>query len=78
MGIVIIGMPSIESQAYASPQSKFGHVSCLTQTELRETLEQYFANVFIFSMNDELVHTGFAKMSHYNLALCCQPFQNVK
>jgi hypothetical protein len=25
----------------------------------------------MFSMNDEVVHTGYAAMSHYNLALCC-------
>jgi len=36
-------------------------------------LGAYFANVFIFSMNDEVVHTGFGKMSHYNIALCCGP-----
>lgn len=71
-GILIIGHPSIESQAYASPQSKLGHVSCMSQIELKQTLNKYFENVFIFSMNDELVHTGFSKMSHYNLALCTQ------
>ena len=29
-GIVILGMPSIESQVYASPASKEGHINCKT------------------------------------------------
>lgn len=69
-GILIVGHPSIESQPHASPQSKLGHISCMTQSELKQTLEKHFKNVFIFSMNDEVIHTGFSKMSHYNLALC--------
>jgi 2-polyprenyl-3-methyl-5-hydroxy-6-metoxy-1,4-benzoquinol methylase len=71
-GVLVIGMPSIESQPYASPQSKLGHISCLTQNEFKDSLEKYFSNVFMFSMNDEIIHTGYSRMSHYNLALCCQ------
>ncbi|MEW6248481.1 MAG: class I SAM-dependent methyltransferase [Nitrospirota bacterium] len=70
-GVVIIGMPSLQSQIYASPQSKEGHVNCKDQHELRKLMERYFHNVFMFSMNDEVVHTGYHAMSHYNLALCC-------
>ena len=70
-GVVILGMPSIESQAYASPASKDGHVNCKTGKDLKSLLEKYFHNVFLFSMNDEIVHTGFEKMAHYLLVLCC-------
>jgi len=70
-GVVIIGTPSLESQVYASTQSKEGHVNCKTQSESCRTMLKYFHNVFMFSMNDEVVHTGFDKMSHYNIALCC-------
>jgi len=70
-GSVIIGMPSLESQEYASPQSKEGHINCKTQKDLKSVLQKYFNNVFLFSMNDEVVHTGYAKMAHYHLALCC-------
>lgn len=70
-GVVIIGMPSLQSQAYASSQSKEGHVNCKDQRELKQLMERYFHNVFMFSMNDEVVHTGFHAMSHYNLTLCC-------
>jgi 2-polyprenyl-3-methyl-5-hydroxy-6-metoxy-1,4-benzoquinol methylase len=72
-GILIIGTPSLESQKYASPVSKEGHVNCKTAPALRDLLRQYFANVMIFSMNDEVVHTGYQKMAHYLLAVCCGP-----
>ena len=70
-GVVIIGMPSLQSQTYASAQSKDGHINCKDQRELKKVMQRYFHNVFMFSMNDEVVHTGYHAMSHYNLALCC-------
>jgi len=72
-GVAIIGMPSLESQSYASPQSKEGHVNCKTGNVLKSTLEKYFDNVFIFSMNDEVIHTGYFPMAHYLMALCVGP-----
>ena len=71
-GAVIIGMPSLESQQHASPQSKAGHVNCKTEEQLRSFMQRHFDNVFIFAMNDEVVHTGFAPMAHYLFAVCCQ------
>lgn len=70
---VIVGIPSLESQAYASPQSKVGHVNCKTGTEFKRAMEKYFHNVFVFSMNDEVVHTGYYPMAHYLLAVCSMP-----
>ena len=67
---IIIGCPSLESQEWASPQSKLGHVACMTQSDFKTTLLNHFKHVFMFSMNDEVVHTGYSKMSHYNLAVC--------
>lgn len=69
-GILIIGTPSIESQNYASPQSKIGHVNCKNGQELKDLLKEYFHSVFVFSMNDEVVHTGFYPLAHYLFALC--------
>lgn len=69
-GVLIIGSPSIQSQAHASPPSKEGHVNCKDGTQLKSLLNRYFHNVFIFSMNDEVVHTGFYPMAHYLFALC--------
>lgn len=70
-GVFIIGIPSLESQAHASPQSKAGHVNCKSGKVLKTFLQAYFSNVFMFSMNDEVVHTGFFPMAHYLLAVCC-------
>jgi 2-polyprenyl-3-methyl-5-hydroxy-6-metoxy-1,4-benzoquinol methylase len=70
-GVMIIGTPSVQSQAYASKGSKEGHVNCKDHLELKRLLKEYFSNVFLFSMNDEVVHTGFYPMANYLLALCC-------
>jgi 2-polyprenyl-3-methyl-5-hydroxy-6-metoxy-1,4-benzoquinol methylase len=70
-GILILGSPSLESQRYASPPSKAGHVNCKTGETMRGLLRQFFHNVFIFSMNDEVVHTGFTPMAHYLFGIGC-------
>jgi 2-polyprenyl-3-methyl-5-hydroxy-6-metoxy-1,4-benzoquinol methylase len=70
-GTLIMGMPTLESQVYASPISKAGHVNCQSVPQLKTTMQQFFHNVYMFSMNDEVVHTGYHKMSHYVFALCC-------
>ena len=72
-GVAIVGVPSLESQAHASAQSKAGHVNCKTGEDLRRTLERHFHTVFLFSMNDEVVHTGFFPMAQYLLGLACEP-----
>ena len=72
-GIFIAGSPSIHSQPYASPPSKAGHVNCKDYNETKSLLEKFFHNVFVFSMNDEIVHTGFPQMANYFLGLACSP-----
>jgi hypothetical protein len=72
-GVVIVGMPSLQSQAYASKASKEGHVNCKDHEAFRKLMVKYFHNVFMFSMNDEVVHTGFGPMAHYLIALCAGP-----
>ena len=69
-GVLIVGMPSLESQAYASPLSKIGHVNCKTGADLKLLLQDYCENVFMFSMNDEVVHTGYQPMAQYLFAVC--------
>jgi cyclopropane fatty-acyl-phospholipid synthase-like methyltransferase len=71
-GAVILGMPSLESQEHASPNSKAGHVNCKSMPEFKKLMQEHFHNVFMFSMNDEIVHTGYHKMAHYLFALCCE------
>lgn len=69
-GVLIIGMPSLQSQQYAAPLSKIGHVNCKDAPELKELMQQFFDHVFMFSMNDEVVHTGYHPMAQYLFALC--------
>lgn len=68
-GLCIAGMPSLESQAYASAISKAGHVNCKSGQEFRDMFKKYFHNVLMFSMNDEVLHTGFFPMSQYLFAI---------
>ncbi len=69
-GVVIVGMPSLESQICASPTSKAGHVNCKSMPAFKKTMKEFFHNVFMFSMNDEVVHTGYYPMAHYLFAVC--------
>lgn len=68
-GFALIGTPNINSQKYASTISKEGHINLKDHDSLRSTLKKFFRNVFIFSMNDEIVHTGYYPMAHYLIAL---------
>lgn len=63
--ILILGTPNVTSQQYASKQSEEGHVNLKTYKELRSLLRKYFHNVLLFSMNDEVLHTGFYPMAQY-------------
>lgn len=74
-GTVVLGMPSLESQVYASPNSKAGHVNCKTMPDFKALMQKYFHHVFMFGMNDEVVHTGYHKMAHYIFALACEQRQ---
>jgi 2-polyprenyl-3-methyl-5-hydroxy-6-metoxy-1,4-benzoquinol methylase len=69
-GVCIVGIPSIQSQQYASKPSRATHVNCKSGDALKNVLERFFKNVFLFSMNDEVVHTGFSPMAHYLFCLC--------
>jgi 2-polyprenyl-3-methyl-5-hydroxy-6-metoxy-1,4-benzoquinol methylase len=71
--VLIVGIPSLESQTYASSGSKAGHINCKTAPDLKKLIEQLFHSVFMFSMNDEVVHTGYHKMAHYIFAVASHP-----
>lgn len=70
-GVLILGTPSLQSQVYASAPSKAGHINCKDASSLRDLLDGFFHNVFIFSMNDEVVHTGYYPMAHYLFGVAC-------
>lgn len=67
--ILVLGSPSRESQAHASEISRAGHVNCKSGPELTNLLRPWFPTVLSFSMNDEVVHTGFHGMAHYLFAV---------
>ena len=69
-GVLIIGTPSKESQKYTGKMNKLTHVNVYSSNKLKKFLNKKFSNVFMFSMNDEVIHTGFEKMSNYLFALC--------
>lgn len=68
--VAVIGTPSDYASQFASPQSQLGHINLYTPDRLREELGRHFRHTFLFSMNDEIVHTGFDKLAHYLIALC--------
>lgn len=70
-GMLIVGCPSLESQKYASAGSLEGHVNCKSGEDLKKLYQEYFNSVLLFSMNDEVVHTGFVKMANYLFVVCC-------
>lgn len=69
-GTLIIGIPSLESQKYSKSVKVKGHINCKSGDDLKRLLLIFFSNVFLFSMNDEVVHTGFNKMANYLICIC--------
>lgn len=74
-GKLIVGIPSLEGQTYASEPSRRLHINCMTGEALRALALRFFRHVFMFGMNDEVVHTGFLPMSHYLWAVCAEPIR---
>ncbi|MFN0065603.1 MAG: class I SAM-dependent methyltransferase [Chlamydiales bacterium] len=70
-GITVVGTPNETTAPYASELSRLAHVNMYSQERLKVLFEKYFANVFCFGMNDEIVHTGFAPMAQYIFVLAC-------
>ena len=68
-GIAVIGTPNERMHPYAT--DKISHINNYSQERLYAALSERFNNVFIFGMNDEVLHTGFYPMTCYIMALCC-------
>lgn len=64
-GLFIVGTPNATADQYASESSREGHINLKDAAGLEQLLSRYFETVFLFSMNDEVVHTGFYPMAHY-------------
>lgn len=72
-GLCVIGTPNDTASGYASKASQIGHVNMFQAERLTQLLREYFVHVFMFGMNDEIVHTGFYPMCHYLMAVTCMP-----
>lgn len=70
VGFAIIGTPNITMYQYTSEKNKEAHINNYSQERIYELLNTYFHNVFIFGMNDEVLHTGFYPMASYIMAIC--------
>jgi len=68
--LAIWGTPNLHASAYASERSQVGHINLFDPDRFTATLEHHFRHVLLFSMNDEMVHTGFSKMAHYLMTVC--------
>jgi 2-polyprenyl-3-methyl-5-hydroxy-6-metoxy-1,4-benzoquinol methylase len=64
-GIGIVGTPNQTADRYASENSRKGHINLKDHKALRELMNRHFQRTFLFSMNDEVLHTGFYPMAHY-------------
>lgn len=64
-GMLIVGTPSIWSYPYQSPISQASHVNCYDLPDLVELVDEQVQRTLTFSMNDEVVHTGYHKMAWY-------------
>lgn len=70
-GIAVVGTPNKAAEAYQSESSRIGHINLFDAKRLKACLGHYFHHVFLFGINDEMVHTGYHNMCHYLIALAC-------
>jgi 2-polyprenyl-3-methyl-5-hydroxy-6-metoxy-1,4-benzoquinol methylase len=69
-GTLIIGTPNVRSQEFASQRRKMSHPFEYDYETFRKLLSDSFHRVFIFSMTDEIVSTGFSQLAWYFMAVC--------
>lgn len=72
-GVFICGMPTLNSQAWASDYGREGHINCQHPGHITGKLSDLFDNVFSFGLADGQINLGFEPMRQYQLNLCCGP-----
>lgn len=68
-GICIIGTPNITAEKFSDDYSGIQHINLKSNEDLKNLMKHYFKNVLMFSMNDEIIHTGYPPMAHYLFAI---------
>lgn len=69
-GALVIGTPSLETQKFSKENVAGAHVNVYKGEDLYDMLKQYFYNVYLFTQNDEVIHTGHLRMANYLIAVC--------
>lgn len=70
---LIIGTPNAFALPHAIEPEKKGHINLKNPKEFTQLLRRFFHSVFLFSMNDETIHTGYSPLAHYLLAIAVSP-----
>lgn len=68
-GVCVVGTPNKYAEEFGSVHSRIGHINLLTADDLRAQMSRVFRRVFLFSMNDEIVHTGEDRFARYLIAV---------
>ena len=68
--MLIIGTPSYYSKNYRAKHNLLHHKYEYKPDELYDICAENFSRVFKFTMNDELVHTGFDKLGWFFFLIC--------
>lgn len=69
-GTFVVGTPSLENQQYSKENITGAHVNVYKGEELYKMLKKYFYSVYLFTQNDEVIHTGHLRMANYLIAVC--------
>lgn len=69
-GTFVVGSPSIETQQYSKENITGAHVNVYKGEDLYKMLKNYFYNIYLFTQNDEIIHTGHLRMANYLIAVC--------
>jgi len=68
-GLAIVGTPNKESSRFSAQHVNAAHINLKDADSLKGLLSSYFSNVFLFSMNDELVHSGYYPLAQYFIGI---------
>lgn len=69
-GTLILGTPTLEQQQYAAECVVKSHINVYKGEDLYRMLKKYFHNVYLFTQNDEIIHTGYLRMANGLIAVC--------
>lgn len=68
-GLLVLGSPSVFSSQYRASHNVEQHLHEYEPDDLKALVSRYFSRSFLFSMSDEVVHTGFNKLSWYSFVV---------